>query len=1032
MLGTCIVVLALLGTVLGGYTLGGFQDQRDVTNYDYITDVSGLFDVQQAPEYVSYNPNANINGYTPTGIIDYTPSSTVNGYRYKVNDGTTVTNTQTINFNSSYPGNGDPFPTEDFTGITVLWNGTGYDLGEPSTFSTGSSLLSNMGVWGSSNPYTSGLTNLQYIIQSLNLGTYATLDISISYGTFPVFFYKNDWQRVDIDRWDEYSQVVYYTVFNDGNSLPTRLVVNMASLTVTGYRYNTLMWTDQASNIDVIYKYSDKSSGVYRNQENASATLSISATTYPEYGYMDPTKGVSMDNNTAVHNFAITSSDSYTTMTGLFNTPTIPYPGPDQTVTGRVDITTDITYRNSFLSIVNDTDFKLGVPSQYTNVYARLYFPEVTNYERMSIGKSGNNFLVTTLGDWIEYTWPTQSDQFNTGQLTIYIGYTGAIPALLLNMSGGIGNRSDWDVFQISGVNITYQKEMNSSDIPTFIHIDFDNDVVEAYSGYGTSQYLWASTLEDVYICPFIEANSRDMIGRISADYTYTIGTTTTGPTYPIVYVDNTSNYNGYWTQDLTLAGRSVNTASYINTYTYDTGITSLKAIMNGWNVTNASEYIINLDQGNYPVYMGPTSSLPWTLIATGDYNQPWAKYYYQAGSGAPYTVIDQLVYHPQADTVDAYYQGILRWSADPDNVWVMYRYTLLDGSTDIPAQYQTGLAPVNVGIDIRAVQDESVTWRNGYKNDQITLALQRYDNTGNDVTIQAGSSYVTVSTDSNGYMALSIYNGTTTRNLQIGTWRNVQLTIGAVDGTLVITPLTSVSFTSPSPTNGATQVIEGFYSGDPIESLTFSTSGQSLRWQVTQTTVFLDTFNSVMQDPRINITDYFPDYPDYRLNFYSFAIYGTGMSINNVPMSVDRSTGNVTFNQVINGETRTVTHPLQNIYVTKEPVDGVNHTILTFATLNKSYDLGETVNDVVSFDGLWFFTTGLYDVVQTTEDFYNWNFNGGWNVTTGQALIIFLGLMVVGALVCKSLLRLRIGAMDGLIMGIGAIFSIIVIGGLV
>ena len=134
MLGCCVVVLALLGTVLSGFILGIDPSTRNVTSYDYVTDVTGLFDITDAPEYVTYSPSSNLVGYSPSSAINYTQSSTVNSYRYVVQDGIEDTTTSTVTYNSSYTSDTGRFnASEAGTSALINWNGT-IDFGSTTTW----------------------------------------------------------------------------------------------------------------------------------------------------------------------------------------------------------------------------------------------------------------------------------------------------------------------------------------------------------------------------------------------------------------------------------------------------------------------------------------------------------------------------------------------------------------------------------------------------------------------------------------------------------------------------------------------------------------------------------------------------------------------------------------------------------------------------------------------------------------------------------------------------------------------------------
>lgn len=68
-LGVMVVVLAIVSTALGAWVLSLDVEEREVTRYDYVTELTGLFDSEQAPTYIQYNPSVNMTGY-------YTDAST--------------------------------------------------------------------------------------------------------------------------------------------------------------------------------------------------------------------------------------------------------------------------------------------------------------------------------------------------------------------------------------------------------------------------------------------------------------------------------------------------------------------------------------------------------------------------------------------------------------------------------------------------------------------------------------------------------------------------------------------------------------------------------------------------------------------------------------------------------------------------------------------------------------------------------------------------------------------------------------------
>lgn len=62
-LGAMILVLAIVLTLVASYALSLDVEDKQVTKYEYVADLTGLFDSEQAPTYIEYNPSSNYTGY---------------------------------------------------------------------------------------------------------------------------------------------------------------------------------------------------------------------------------------------------------------------------------------------------------------------------------------------------------------------------------------------------------------------------------------------------------------------------------------------------------------------------------------------------------------------------------------------------------------------------------------------------------------------------------------------------------------------------------------------------------------------------------------------------------------------------------------------------------------------------------------------------------------------------------------------------------------------------------------------------------
>ena len=79
MLGVVIVALALTGAFFVSYLSGIETTEQEVTKYDYLADVSGLFDYDKSPQYIEFDPSTNYTGYYSTASGEYFPEDEV-GY----------------------------------------------------------------------------------------------------------------------------------------------------------------------------------------------------------------------------------------------------------------------------------------------------------------------------------------------------------------------------------------------------------------------------------------------------------------------------------------------------------------------------------------------------------------------------------------------------------------------------------------------------------------------------------------------------------------------------------------------------------------------------------------------------------------------------------------------------------------------------------------------------------------------------------------------------------------------------------------
>ena len=196
----------------------------------------------------------------------------------------------------------------------------------------------------------------------------------------------------------------------------------------------------------------------------------------------------------------------------------------------------------------------------------------------------------------------------------------------------------------------------------------------------------------------------------------------------------------------------------------------------------------------------------------------------------------------------------------------------------------------------------------------------------------------------------------------------------------------------------------------------TDSNATDGLNWSVYNTNLFMNTYGAVMVDPTINLADYWADMSSYRYAFQSFAIYGDTVTINNVTYPIEDQ------QITINGKK----YLFDNLYLS---FSEQGKTSITFRNINRTVDLGDTVDKIVSFGGTWYFTTGLYEGSETVQEVYNWDMSDPLANLDMTTMVLFtLGVMAVLCLLFVGL-KTSFGTMDKIVLIFGALFLFLTLG---
>lgn len=342
---------------------------------------------------------------------------------------------------------------------------------------------------------------------------------------------------------------------------------------------------------------------------------------------------------------------------------------------------------------------------------------------------------------------------------------------------------------------------------------------------------------------------------------------------------------------------------------------------------------------------------------------------------------------------------------------------------------------PTPIYMDISqgvSLSSSSVTWANGYNNGGIDILFRApsgsttYSNTFSipllniDGTSTGQTMTLTVNVPATGNVSVTLSSGSESDTASLGSWRNFMVSLDFVNGTYEAIPVTDfVSFTTYSVLEGSGQSLDVDVSQRCIDTMNLS-AGRSLTFGIVQTSTFLNTYDAVMVDPSLNISDYFTELADIRLNFFSFALYGDSITINGETYEVDR-------NAQINVPDTSRDEPvdrwltLTNIYITFE---GAN-TYLTFVNDGLTIDLGSTTTTEISMDGIWYFTTGLYEGYETTVTVYEWDYRS-FIFDGNTAIAVFLGLLALGTIVGSRMVRGGMSPLDFVVVGFAALCAFV------
>jgi len=540
-----------------------------------------------------------------------------------------------------------------------------------------------------------------------------------------------------------------------------------------------------------------------------------------------------------------------------------------------------------------------------------------------------------------------------------------------------------------------------------------------------------------------VDANSSKTLTAIWSSQTYSIGASVPYGIGGTVYI-----------QDVTAGTTSSTGTSVSLSVSYGDSIRIYATAASGYTFSNWWDDDASEDLGTQNPF---SFSVIGNRSLTANFDANTYTVTFNGNGGTPATQTKTVTYNQPYGNLPAVSYGTYSFDG-----W----FTATEGGTQITSSTTVTITAAQTLYAHWSPNEASAFWSNTHYNGRVDIIFKfaSTDNTTHTMTMDLYSG--TVGSDSRttwtetgyqlqielSYPSLTVkttllYNDSPVGSpvtKSLGNWPTFLISIDTEAGKVTVTPVrTFDSFQSytlydkqvttvfelSEPKDTAVYVIEHSDDGDGEHRARFS---------VVRTDVFLNTYGAVMNNPTINVYDYFPQYNQARLNFYSFALYGESMSINGTTYTLDGAYVTVEYVTDSAGQhhipsydpqapVKTKTMELSNIYVTW---DGTRVS-LTFVNDRFTIDLGTYTahQEIVSFQGIWYFSSMIYEPTTEMEKAL-----GGWKVLPeidkNTMLLIFLGfLLLIGAFAYIHIRRSNGGYVDLIIIGCAALVAFVMLG---
>lgn len=288
-----VTTVAIMGTILMGFALSSETKTVEYDDFEYITNVSGLFETSQTPQYVQYNPAANWTGYSLTnggltGGINYSTSQNAN--LYPIEQTPTYVNYTNLNIvDMNLDQASPPTSSKIVESWGVVYNST--DTFKPVYGNNGSNITTNK----------PNVATLKTIYDALDGNSYDQVTIDLN-GTM-VWCKASDWT---LSTWvysggGVVTKYHVYTLNTDyaSTAIPTG-TITMTKATMSATFTPTGGSPQLIGNLDDVHLVYG-GSGTGAGQLILGTTITGQKITNVTPIYMDPSQGVSLSGTSSVY-----------------------------------------------------------------------------------------------------------------------------------------------------------------------------------------------------------------------------------------------------------------------------------------------------------------------------------------------------------------------------------------------------------------------------------------------------------------------------------------------------------------------------------------------------------------------------------------------------------------------------------------------------------------------------------------------------------------------------------------------------------